>query len=579
MENGREGVVMAIIRVIEIENFRAIRSLRFLPGAGINCLIGPGDSGKSTILDAIDLCLGARRSLTFNDADFHGLDVGAPIRIALTIGALDDALKAMDVYGDFLVGFNAATGVIEAEPGAGLETALTLQLTVQSDLEPDWTLVSPRAVAAGRVRNLAWADRARIAPARLGAAGHSHLTWRRGSVLSRLTEGKANTSKELAKAAREMRDAFDQEELKELEAPLLIVREAAAAMGVPVGEAVQALIDAGSVSFTGGTISLHDGDGVPLRALGVGSSRLLVAALQRKVAETATTVLVDELEHGLEPHRIIRLLGALGAKEDTPPLQVFATSHSPVVVAELSAGQLYIVRGRDGAHVAMRAGDAGNVQGTIRMHAHALLASSVIVCEGASEIGLVRGLDQYFTENGETPLATSGATLLNGNGDETFSRALNMQTLRYRTAILRDTATSLRRLPMKRGSLPRVELCSPGVAGRLLSGPCSPRSPPKAAALLQYVVELKERPLIEAHIATYSANTVTLAMLEVEVGAGLGQASRALLGGAAAWFDWIKTITAMEGAGRTIVGPGFAEADAALTDVIDRLFDWAEHDR
>ncbi len=48
------------------------------PAPGINCLIGPGDSGKSSILDAIDLCLGARRNIQFTDADFHLLDVENP---------------------------------------------------------------------------------------------------------------------------------------------------------------------------------------------------------------------------------------------------------------------------------------------------------------------------------------------------------------------------------------------------------------------------------------------------------------------------------------------------------------------
>nr|WP_309476383.1 ATP-binding protein [Escherichia coli] len=44
---------------VEIQNFRSIRLLTWLPSPGLNCLIGPGDSGKTTILDAIDLCLGA----------------------------------------------------------------------------------------------------------------------------------------------------------------------------------------------------------------------------------------------------------------------------------------------------------------------------------------------------------------------------------------------------------------------------------------------------------------------------------------------------------------------------------------
>ncbi|HBK4804844.1 TPA: AAA family ATPase, partial [Enterobacter hormaechei subsp. steigerwaltii] len=53
---------MPKIRHIEVENFRVIKKLSWSPSPGLNCLIGPGDSGKSTILDAIDLALGARRS-------------------------------------------------------------------------------------------------------------------------------------------------------------------------------------------------------------------------------------------------------------------------------------------------------------------------------------------------------------------------------------------------------------------------------------------------------------------------------------------------------------------------------------
>ncbi|TIN73521.1 MAG: DUF2813 domain-containing protein [Mesorhizobium sp.] len=569
---------MTLVRVLEIENFRAIKKLQWLPGPDMNCLIGPGDSGKSTILDAIDLCLGARRSLTFTDADFHAIDFDQPIRICVTFGALDEPLKNMDAYGDFLVGFNAATGIIEPEPGAGIETALTLQLTVQSDLEPEWSLVSPRAQAAGRTRNLNWADRTRIAPARLGVTGDAHLTWRRGSVLSKLSDGKADTSSELTRLARQMRDAFDQKELKELEGSLKLVTTAAGEMGVPVGAAVQALIDAGSVTFTGGTISLHDEHGIPLRSLGLGSSRLLIAALQRKAADKATTFLIDELEYGLEPHRIIRLLGALGAKEEVPPLQVFATSHSPTAVTELSAHQLHIVRRNSGGeHVVTRAGDAGEVQGTIRAHAHALLATSIIVCEGGSEIGLMRGLDQHFTNTGEISLAACGATLVNGNGDETFSRANALQSLGYRVAILRDSdklAPPAAEATFRAGG-GNVFAWGGGRALEQELFAALPDGP--AARLLDLAVETKDRVLVEAHIKTISNGAQTLDALETEALIdGFSADSRVLLGNAAARFGWLKTITAMEVAGRTIVGPAYGESNTSLTAVMDGVLNWVE---
>jgi len=44
---------------------RTLKSLRWSPDAGINCLIGPGDSTKTTILDVIELCLNPSRTAVF----------------------------------------------------------------------------------------------------------------------------------------------------------------------------------------------------------------------------------------------------------------------------------------------------------------------------------------------------------------------------------------------------------------------------------------------------------------------------------------------------------------------------------
>ncbi|WP_268877133.1 ATP-binding protein [Derxia lacustris] len=50
---------------MQICNFRSVKALAWAPSAGINCLVGSGDSGKSTILDAIDLCLEGAEQLIF----------------------------------------------------------------------------------------------------------------------------------------------------------------------------------------------------------------------------------------------------------------------------------------------------------------------------------------------------------------------------------------------------------------------------------------------------------------------------------------------------------------------------------
>lgn len=79
---------MAVIRHISIQNFWAVRQAEWYPGPGLNCPIGPGDSGKSTIIGAIDLVLGARRSFTFSDAHFHLKNTATLIYISITLGLL-----------------------------------------------------------------------------------------------------------------------------------------------------------------------------------------------------------------------------------------------------------------------------------------------------------------------------------------------------------------------------------------------------------------------------------------------------------------------------------------------------------
>ena len=190
-----------------------------------------------------------------------------------------------------------------------------------ADLEPVWTLYSDRAQRDGLERSLAWKDRALLAPARIGSFANSNLSWSRNSVLKRLTEDRAELGSQLAAAARQARASFGDKADAQLADTLTTVTDVANSLGVPVGASARALLDAHSVSIDDGAIALHNEAGIPLRSLGTGSSRLLVAGLQREATESASIALVDEVEYGLEPHRLARLLDSLGAKDDGELLQ------------------------------------------------------------------------------------------------------------------------------------------------------------------------------------------------------------------------------------------------------------------
>ncbi|WP_339864896.1 ATP-dependent nuclease [Paremcibacter congregatus] len=574
---------MARIRKIEIENFRCIKVLSWLPSSGINCLIGSGDSGKSSILDAIDFCLGARRNIQFTDADFHLLNVEVPISISVTLGELDDGLKNLDTYGMYVRGFDTQSGTIEDEPENDTETVLTMRLTIASDLEPLWSLVSERAEAQGLVRNLSWGDRVRLAPTRIGAMADYHLGWQRSSVLNRLSDERADTSAALAKAARDARAAFGDDVQGQLGETLDIVTATAKELGIPIGENIKAMLDAHSVSFSGGAISLHDKEGIPLRGLGIGSRRLLIAGLQRKAAVQSSVILIDELEHGLEPHRIIRLLGSLGAKETPPPLQVFMTTHSPVALRELDGNQLFVTRSAADRLDVLTVGAADDIQSTIRLYPDAFLAPSVIVCEGASEVGLVRGLDQYrTTKNGLEAITAQGTALVDcggGDTDRPFKRASVFRALGYRVAVVRDDDKK-----------PAADVEATFIAGggkvvawrdgRALEDELFlSLTDDGVDQLLDRAVELHGEGLVNDHIKSASQNAKDLNSIQVQAvfGNRITPEDRAILGKAARTkrAGWFKSVTWMEDVARDIVGPDLDNADAGFRALVEEVFAWA----
>jgi hypothetical protein len=576
---------MSRIRAIEISNFRGIKAFTWFPSPGLNCLIGPGDSGKTSILDAVDFCLGARRNIQFTDADFHGLDVEKPITISVTLGELDDGLKNLDAYGMYVRGFDAQSRKIEDEPEKNAETVLTARLTVGSDLEPSWSLVSDRAAAQGQTRNLSWGDRVRLAPTRIGVMADYHLAWRRGSVLNRVSEEKAEASAALAKAAREARVAFGDQAQGQLGEALKIVAATARELGISIGDEIKAMLDAHSVSFSGGTISLHDEDGVPLRGLGIGSTRLLIAGLQRKAAGRSTIILIDEMEHGLEPHRIIRLLGSLGAKEKNPPLQVFMTTHSPVALRELSGSQLVIMRPAADEHEALSVGIADDTQSTIRLYPEAFLAHSIIICEGASEVGLVRGLDQYRTANGHDAISALGTAVVDcggGEADKPFIRAAAFRALGYRAAVIRDD---------DKKPTAKVEAAFTAGGGKVVAWRDGRALEDElflsltndgVSKLLARAVDLHGEELITEHIKSASQNAKDLAAIRTEalVG-GITQESRQMLGKAARTrkAGWFKSVSWMEDAARDIIGPDWANADRGFKALVGDIFTWAGNAR
>lgn len=568
------------IRKIEIDHYRGIKNFSWCPSGGLNCLIGPGDSCKSTILDAIDLCIGARRTAKITDADFYMLDVETPISITLTVGDLNDALLNLDYYGLFLRGFDTATGGVADEPGNGLETVLTLNVLVESDLEPIWSLFSERAAAQNSTKNLRWKDRLDLAPSRIGAFAGYDLGWRKGSVLSKLTGEQADTASTLAAVVRQAREAFGADAERQLSVTLQLVSETANELGIDIGGSARALLDNYSVNLNGGTVSLHNKEGIPLQNLGIGSLRLLVAGLQRKAAEKAPMLLVDEIEYGLEPHRIMRFLGSLGAKENEPLFQVFLTTHSPVVLRELSGAQMYVLRKSAEGHVALNVGTSDAIQGTIRAFPEAFLARSVVICEGASEVGIVRGLDICMQHNGKQSIFACGTALVDAGGvHKVLGRAIALQTLGYRVAVFRDddeqpSIESEREFEILGGVVFKWH------EGEKLESEVFMAMPDEAInLLLNIAVGILGDELVNDHLKNASNNEFDLRKAIIK-GHKYNDKQRRYISVASTGKKnpWYKNVSTMEIVGKDVVGNYLDRSYGQFRDFLLHLMQWARNE-
>jgi putative ATP-dependent endonuclease of OLD family len=64
-----------LIRQLTIERFRGIEKLVWNPEPGVNIILGGGDVGKTTILDAIALLLNPTNTTVLSDADYWRREV------------------------------------------------------------------------------------------------------------------------------------------------------------------------------------------------------------------------------------------------------------------------------------------------------------------------------------------------------------------------------------------------------------------------------------------------------------------------------------------------------------------------
>jgi AAA domain, putative AbiEii toxin, Type IV TA system len=434
------------VRQLKIAHFRGIEFLNWKPSSTFCCLIGPGDSGKSTILDAVEAALSSRW-FSFTEPDFMACDTTRPIVIEATVGELSKALKSDERLGLYIRGWTAA-GDLRDEPQDDDEPVLTVRLTVEASMEPSWELVCDRV---DDPRTLSNRDRAQFGLVRLAGEDAKHLAWGQGSVLSRLTGDAHEASTRLAKAYSSARENAKLEEIDSLANAAAKAELFAKGFGAYVEGSYEPGLELGRSGLSAGSIALHD-DGIPLRLAGLGTRRLATLAIQKSAISEGAIVLVDEIEHGLEPHRIIGAISHLKAdqskatKEKKPVGHVLMTTHSDVALGEAGENSLNVIKmTRPDRHASITSPEIpASLRSLLRFTPRALFARRILVCEGYTEVGLLLGLREYWpARHCDKPIEQLGSAIADGNGGEACNMALMLAKLGYLVALFRDSDVPL----------------------------------------------------------------------------------------------------------------------------------------
>jgi AAA domain, putative AbiEii toxin, Type IV TA system/AAA ATPase domain len=421
------------IREIEIRNFRGLKRLAWRPTEGLVCLIGRGDVGKSTVLDAIEIAL-SPRSRQIADTDFLDADTTKSIEIEVTVGELPEVALEDGRFGLHLRGWQKNGKGLRDEPQDDDESVVTVRVVIDGSLEGEWALHTDRQ---GQ-RTLSPRDRTLFGVVRLGPEIEQHLTWGRYAALSNATNDRDAAVATLVEAFRAARDHVNTKGLPTLSDVATAATTEARRLGAYGSADYRVGLDTQRTLASLSSVSLHDGV-VPVRLSGLGTRRLTSLAVQRMSVKEGAIVLIDEIEHGLEPHRIRHALKVLrdSVGGDSPRGQVFLTTHSPTTLVELAYHQLAICRSVAGT-LTIRM-PSGNVQGLLRRVPEALLAQRVLVCEGPTEMGVIRGLRDTWNDSHPFPFEARGAWLADGNGSQASATAIELAGLGYTVALFRDS--------------------------------------------------------------------------------------------------------------------------------------------
>lgn len=399
----------AIIRRLEITRFRGIQILAWNPSPTMNVILGGGDVGKTTILEAIALLLSPSNAVTISESDYWQRVNTEEFVIEAVMSLPDSSDISTQQNFAWPWAWNGTTAVEPtAKPDddtpAPDDPVYRVRVRGTTDLELAWEIIQPH----GGADHFSVAVRRKIGLLRLSADERNDRDLRLvyGSALDRLLSDPALRAR-IGKRVSELDlDQSLNDKGKET-ITALDARMAAAALpdGLKLGLTTSQGLSIGALI---GLLAKKDSAYLPLSSWGAGTRRMAALEIGASAGKEASVVIIDEIERGLEPYRLRKLVSILGTAES----QIFITTHSPVAIACAHAACLWYLDA---------AGSIGALPyEKIKQQQHrdpeTFLAKVAVIAEGPTEVGFLSFLLQKaFAGN---PL-DHGVRVCDGQGNST----------------------------------------------------------------------------------------------------------------------------------------------------------------
>lgn len=372
-------VVAPMIYHLAISRFRGIETFSWNPARGVNVILGGGDVGKTTVLEAIALLLSPiQAAVTDTDYTLRNEKDGFVVEAVMALppaSGIDDHTKLCLPW--HWNGTDAVVPDIEGEAAVANEPVYRLRVRGTEDTEAVYEIVQPD----GTTEHLPVGLRRKIGLVRLSGDDRNDRDLRlvQGSSLDRLLGDRALRTR--------LANHFAMDDVTEFLSP-----EGKAALGsLDESFKVEHLPNNLALAVTGspglnvaaliGLTAKRQEVPLPLASWGAGTRRLAALAIAETHQLDWPITVVDEIERGLEYYRLLRLLEKLQAGKS----QVFLTTHSSTVIeASLGNGLWYIDHARKIGPLAAP---------KIAMHSarspETFLSRLAVVAEGITEVGFV----------------------------------------------------------------------------------------------------------------------------------------------------------------------------------------------